>query len=52
MSATPPVDPAMQAAITAGIAQYLQDHPPHREPPGPAEPSEPTITNRESRSTK
>ena len=39
----------MQAAIAAGIAQYLRDHPPHRGSPGPAD----AVSNdAESRSTK
>ena len=40
MSGTP-VDPAMQAAIAAGIAQYLRDHPPQRGPTGPGGPPGP-----------
>ena len=35
------VDPAMQAAIAAGIAQYLRENPPQAGPPGPPGPAGP-----------
>ncbi|MCJ1228086.1 hypothetical protein MMC12_004747 [Toensbergia leucococca] len=35
------IDPAMQAAITAGIAQYLRENPLDQGPPGPPDPPGP-----------